>query len=156
MAKTEDLRPFGNPGSDDFRVEAYPFYLINRLANRYNAAIEPELRAIGIDIPTWRVLMILGEHEPVAIGQIAKSAVINLSTMMRIVERMADAGHVTTMPSAQDGRVTEVGLTDQGRATLTHARRVTAPLYDRIIKGFSARDFARTLELLNRLHDNLD
>lgn len=155
MLKTEDLRPLGDPGSDQFQLEAYPFYLLNRLANRYNTAIEKELRTIGIDIPTWRVLMILGEHEPVAIGQIAKSAVINLSTMMRIVERMTGAGHVETAASVQDGRVTEVRLTPEGRVALDRARQVTAPLYNRIIKGFSARDFARTIELLNRLYENL-
>ena len=86
MAK--DLRPFGDPGSDHFRVKAYPFYLLNRAVSRYNVIIESELRAIGIDIPTWRVLMILGESEPLAVGQVAKSAVINISTMMRIIERM--------------------------------------------------------------------
>ncbi|PEQ13072.1 MarR family transcriptional regulator [Novosphingobium sp. PC22D] len=155
MASSEDLRPYGNPGSDAFRLEAYPFYLLNRVANRYNLAIEAELRKIGIDIPTWRVLMILGERQPLAIGQIAKSAVINLSTTMRIIERMSDAGLVTTAPSAQDGRVTEVSLTAKGEDTLAEARQVTAPLYEKIIRGFSARDFARTLELLNRLYDNL-
>jgi DNA-binding MarR family transcriptional regulator len=153
---SEDLRPFGNPGSEDFRLDAYPFYLLNRAASRYNVVIESELRGIGIDIPTWRVLMILGEHAPLAIGQVARSAVINLSTMMRIVERMTKAGLVETAPSDTDGRVTEIALTDEGRGKLAAARDVTAPLYEKIIRGFSATDFARMLDMLGRLHDNLD
>ncbi|WP_404478201.1 MarR family winged helix-turn-helix transcriptional regulator [Novosphingobium sp. BL-52-GroH] len=153
---SEDLRPFGNPGSEDFRLDAYPFYLLNRAASRYNVVIESELRGIGIDIPTWRVLMILGEHAPLAIGQVAKSAVINLSTMMRIVERMTKAALVETAPSETDGRVTEIALTAQGREKLAAARSVTAPLYEKIIRGFSATDFTRMLDLLGRLHDNLD
>ncbi|KMS59109.1 MarR family transcriptional regulator [Novosphingobium barchaimii LL02] len=153
---SEDLRPFGNPGSEDFRLDAYPFYLLNRAASRYNVAIESELRGIGIDIPTWRVLMILGEHAPLAIGQVAKSAVINLSTMMRIVERMSKAGLVATAPSDTDGRVTEIALTHEGRDKLAAARLVTAPLYEKIIRGFSATDFTRMLDMLGRLHDNLD
>jgi DNA-binding MarR family transcriptional regulator len=153
---SEDLRPFGNPGSEDFRLDAYPFYLLNRAASRYNVVIESELRGIGIDIPTWRVLMILGEHAPLAIGQVAKSAVINLSTMMRIVERMTKAGLVESAPSESDGRVTEIALTDAGRAKLAAARLVTAPLYEKIIHGFSASDFTRMLDMLGRLHDNLD
>lgn len=151
----EDMRPFGNPGSEDFRVDAYPFYLLNRALGRYNVVIEAELRGIGIDIPTWRVLMILGEQAPLAIGQVARSAVINLSTMMRIVERMAKAGLIVAQPSATDGRITELQLTEEGRAKLLAARGVTAPVYERLIRGFSAGDFSRLLTLLNRLHDNL-
>ncbi|KQM18356.1 MarR family winged helix-turn-helix transcriptional regulator [Novosphingobium sp. Leaf2] len=153
---SEDLRPFGNPGSEDFRLDAYPFYLLNRAASRYNIVIETELRRIGIDIPTWRVLMILGEHEPLAVGQVAKSAVINLSTMMRIVERMTKAELIRTSPSESDGRVTQIALTPQGREKLAAARAITAPIYEKIVRGFSATDFSRMLVMLGRLYDNLD
>jgi DNA-binding MarR family transcriptional regulator len=76
--------------------------------------------------------------------------------MMRIVERMTKAGFVETAPSDTDGRVTEIALTAEGRDMLSAARNVTAPLYEKIISGFSANDFSRMLELLGRLYDNLD
>lgn len=153
---SEDLRPYGDPGSEEFRVDAYPFYLLNRTVSRYNIVIEAELRRIGIDIPTWRVLMVLGERSPLPIAQIARSTVINISTMMRIVERMEKAGLIEARQSTADGRVTELLLTDLGREKLATAREVTAPFYRKLIKGFSARDFAKLIDLLNRLHDNLD
>lgn len=153
---SEDLRPFGDPSSDHFRVDAYPFYLLNRAASRYNTVIESHLRPIGLEIPTWRVLMILGEAEPQPIAQIAKTAVINISTMMRIVERMTKAGLVESLPSRSDGRVTELRLSAEGRAKLAAARQATAPIYQQIIRGFSATDFSRLLDLLNRLHANLE
>lgn len=152
----EDLRASGDPGSEAFRVDAYPFYLLNRAVSRYNVVIEAELRTIEIDIPTWRVLMVLGEESPRSIGQIARSAVINLSTMMRIVERMMKAGLVERAPDSRDGRVTNVILTDLGRQKLAAARILTAPLYRKVIRGFSQAEFARLLDMLNRLHDNLD
>lgn len=151
----EDLRPFGDPGTDQFRVEAYPFYLLNRAVSRYNVVIEAQLRQIGIDIPTWRVIMILGEKAPLPLGQIARSAVIHISTMMRIVERMEAAGLIRTSPSTQDGRVTDLALTELGKTKLAEARKITSPVYHRLIDGISADDFIRLLELLNRLHDNL-
>lgn len=151
----KDLRPNGDPGSDLFQVEAYPFYLLNRAVSRYNVVIEAELRSIDIDIPFWRVLMILGEQSPLAIGQVARSAVINLSTMMRVIERMEKAGLVSTQPFEEDRRITAVTLTEAGQAKLIAARKATAPIYRKLIKGFSAGDFSRLLTLLNRLHDNL-
>jgi DNA-binding MarR family transcriptional regulator len=151
----DDLRERGDPGSDQFQVDAYPFYLLNRAVSRYNVVIEAQLRTIEIDIPTWRVLMVLGEDSPRSIGQISKSAVINLSTMMRIVERMMKAGLVERAADSNDGRVTNVILTDAGRQKLAAARALTAPLYRKVIKGFSQAEFGRLLEMLNRLHDNL-
>lgn len=152
----EDLRAVADPGSQKFRVDCYPFYLLNRAVGRYNVVIEGELRKIGIDIPTWRVLMVLGAKAPQPVGQVAKLAVINLSTMMRIVERMEKAGLVQSLASACDGRITQLDLTGLGRKKLAAARKLAAPIYQRLIRGFSARDFSSLLTLLNRLHDNLE
>jgi DNA-binding MarR family transcriptional regulator len=152
----KDLRALGDPGSESFQVDRYPFYQLNRLVSRYNTIIEAELRRIRLDVPSWRVLMILGEHEPRPIGQIAKLAVINISTMVRIVERMTKAGLIKSTPSASDGRITELSLTPKGRASLAAARQVTAPIYQRLIRGFSANDLSNLLELLERLYCNLE
>lgn len=153
---SDDLRALGDPGSTGFRVDCYPFYLLNRAVSRYNVIIDAELRRIGIDIPTWRVLMILGERTPQPVGQVAKLAVINISTMLRIVERMTKAKLIESQPSASDGRITELNLTSTGRKKLAAARKVTAPIYKRLIRDFSARQFATLIDLLNRLYDNLD
>lgn len=152
---TEDLRALGDPGSAEFRVDCYPFYLLNRAVSRYNVLIDAELRQIDIDIPTWRVLMILGESAPQPIGQVAKLAVINISTMMRIVERMTKAELIESIPSASDGRITELNLTSDGRKKLAKARKITAPIYQQLIRDFSAKEFENLLGLLNRLYDNL-
>jgi DNA-binding MarR family transcriptional regulator len=153
---SEDLRALGDPGSQQFRVDCYPFYLLNRAVSRYNTLIDAELRKIDIDIPTWRVLMILGEKAPQPIGQIARLAVINISTMMRIVERMTKARLVESVPSATDGRITELNLTSGGAKKLAAARKVTAPIYKHLIRDFSAKEFSGLLTMLNRLYDNLE
>lgn len=137
-------------------MEKYPFFLLNRLVSRYNKVIEPRLRAIGIDIPYWRVLMILGEQAPRGVRDIADAAVIPLSTMTRIIQRMAAAGLVDATASAEDARVTEVSLLPAGEAKLRDARQATAPIYAKLIKGFGARDFDRLITLLDELYANLD
>jgi DNA-binding MarR family transcriptional regulator len=150
-----DARDLGNPGTAEFQVEKYPFYLLNRLVSRYNVVIESRLKAIGLDIPYWRVLMILGERQPRSVGQISDAAVINLSTMTRIVQRMVAAGLVKSQPLRADGRVTEVSLTAAGRRKLAEARNATAPVYAEIIEGFSEEQFDGLIESLNRLYQNL-
>lgn len=151
-----DNRILGDPSTPAFHVEKYPFYLLNRLVGRYNGVIDGRLRAIGLDIPYWRVLMILGEQAPRGVRDIADAAVIPLSTMTRIIQRMAAAGLVAVANSAEDARVTRVALLPLGEAKLAEARGVTAPVYARIIRGLSSRDFDRLTGLLDRLYANLD
>jgi len=151
----QDSRILGDPGTPQFRVDKYPFYQLNRVANRYNTLIESRLREIGIDVPSWRVLMILGEAEPLSIGRISDKAVINLSTMMRIIQRMRRDGLVVSTRNPGDGRVTDVSLTPSGRDRLAEARETTAPVYKELIADFSGPDFDQLIALLVRLNDNL-
>lgn len=146
----------GNPGTPAFQVRRYPFYLLNRLVSRYNVVIEARLRAIGLDIPGWRVLMILGEQNPRGAREIAEAAVINLSTMTRIIQRMTAAGLVTTAPGTEDARVTTVSLTGEGKTRLAKACKTAAPVYQHLIDGLDSAEFEQLIELLERLHDNLE
>jgi len=145
-----------DPGNPDFQVGKYPFYLLNRLVSRYNGVIEPRLRAIGLDIAYWRVLMILGERSPRGVRDIADAAVIPLSTMTRIVQRMAAAGFVALHPSADDARVTLVSLLSLGEGKLADARKATAPIYARVVRDLSTDDFDRLIGLLGQLYVNLE
>lgn len=153
MAK--DPRRLGDPGTAAFQVDRYPFYLLNRLVSRYNVVIEARLRTIGLDIPYWRVLMVLGQRSPRSVGQLAEAAVIPVSTMTRIVQRMAAAGLIACTPLESDNRVIEVSLTPEGNEKLGEARRITAPIYAQVIEGFSIEEFEALTGSLNRLYDNL-
>ena len=151
-----DNRILGDPGTPEFQVEKYPFFLLNRLVARYNGMIEPRLRAIGLDIPYWRVLMILAEHDERGVRELADAAVIPLSTMTRIVQRMANAKLIRLAASGDDGRVTIVSLRKAGRVKVAEARSATAPIYARLIRGLSAREFDKMIGLFNMLHVNLE
>lgn len=151
-----DSRLLGDPGTDAFRIDRYPFYLLNRLVSRYNVVIGARLKAIGLDIPQWRVLMVLGETRPLGVSDIAERAVINLSTATRIVQRMVQAGMLNAKTSSDDNRVTEVDLTRQGLLLLSKARRATTAVYGSVIQGFDAEGFDRLIESLGRMHANLD
>lgn len=150
-----DARTLGDPGTSAFRVEKYPFFLLNRLAGQYNAIVAKRLRSIGIDVPSWRVLMILGEASPRAIGEIATFAIIKISTLTRILQRMTAAGLVSGEVRSADNRVTEISLTPLGQARLEEARQLTSPIYAQAIAGFSERDFDRMTALLEQLYANL-
>lgn len=151
----QSLKTRGDPSSEHFEVRSYPFFQLNRAANRYNQLIEAELRAIGLEVLAWRVLMILGEQSPLPAAKVADLAVINLSTLTRLIARMKKSDLVETATSQSDRRVTEIRLTEAGQAKLLEARHLTAPFYGHAVDGFGEEELASFLEMLRRLHCNL-
>src|SRR3546814_7115318 len=103
----KDPRDLGDPGTAAFQLEKYPFYLLNRLVSRYNVVIEARLKTIGIDIPYWRVLMVLGQKSHRGVGQLAEAAGIPFSTITRIVQRMVTAKQVVCRQLESANRVNE-------------------------------------------------
>ena len=68
---------------------------------------------------------------------------------------MGASGLVQSAVSRQDARVTEVSLTALGEARLAEARAAASPVYHRLIRDVSARDFDKLTSLLGQLYDNL-
>ncbi len=112
----------------DFEREKWPFYWLTRVVGRYLEELEVKLKKIGLDVSRWRVLMCLGEDAAISISEMAELAIVKLPTMMKIVQRMEADGLVHMSTRVSDGRVTDVGLTEQGlrarEAALSIARRI--------------------------------
>ena len=143
-----------DPALPGFRLDASPLYWLARVAGRYRLDMDLVLKPIGMDVPRWRVLAILAEHEPASITELCDHAVIRLSTMTRIVQRLADGGLVTTRPRRADGRVTEVLLTAAGRDAAVGVHRQASRIFRQGFEGFAAADVAVLNAMLRRLFDN--
>lgn len=145
-----------DPASAGFRLEGSPFYWLTRVSGRYLLAMERQLKAIGMDVPRWRVLMILAEHEPTSISTLSESSVVKLATMTRIVQRMEADGLVATATSESDGRVTEVAMTAMGRIALGRVREKGSLVFRRAFADIAPKDAEALIVLLRQLFGNLD
>ena len=148
-------RPRSDPASPGFRIADYPFYLLNRIAGRYAIDMSDALKAIGMDLPTWRALMILHERSPRSVSEIAVQAVVRLSTMTRVVRRLERAGLVRLATRSSDARVTEVQITTRGEEALRRVREVAGRVYARAFADFSPREIELLNGLLVRVMSNL-
>jgi DNA-binding MarR family transcriptional regulator len=144
-----------DPAGPGFRLENSPFYWLTRASGRYLLAMERRLKRIGMDVPRWRVLMILAETEPASISTLSEHAVIKLSTMTRIVGRMSEAGLVTTAASADDGRVTEARMTEEGRAALERVRREGSAVFGHVFGDAPDAEIIQLIGHLQRITEAL-
>ena len=56
--------------------------------------MEEALRRIDMDVPSWRAIMLVHERNPSSVSEIAERAVIRLSTMTRVIQRLEKRGLV--------------------------------------------------------------
>lgn len=145
-----------DPTDADFRLETSPFYWLTRVNGRYLIEMAALLRTIGMDVPRWRVLMILAETDPASVSSLSEAAVINLSTMTKIVQRMAADGLVATAPRASDARITEVRMTEAGRHALGRVRGLGGQVFRRAFAEVDGAEIAALVKTLETVFGNFD
>lgn len=143
------------PGSDSFDLSAFPPYWVARLNAKYAMEMEKKLKAVNMDVSRWRVAMLLRIHEELSISQIAEEAIAKLPTITKIVYRMQDEGIVTVKPSATDGRVSIVSLTDKGHSNIQEVNETTQKLFKRLFNGVSDTQIQRLNATLQQMLNNL-
>jgi DNA-binding MarR family transcriptional regulator len=154
MKKTADTA--AAPAEAPFKTSDYPFYWIVHTANRYLQALEPMLKDMGLDIPRWRVLMVLYEQSPAAVSEIAARSIIKLTTMTKIIQRMERDGLVSTRRRPTDNRATEVSLTPKGDAARRHARKEVDKIYEMTLAALPENEVRLLNTLLAKAFMNFD
>ena len=145
-----------DPGDPSFELAHSPFYWISRVSGRYVLDMGAALRRVRMDVPRWRVLMILHEHDPASVSAIAELAVIKLSTMTRIIQRMNAEGLVACGPKASDARVTEVRLTAAGTAAMERVRNQASRIFRHAFHDIPDKEMVVFIDVLQRLFENLE
>lgn len=136
-----------------FALERSPFYWLTRVYGGYQRAMGAATRRAGIDTPAWRVLMILSEFEPASVSTLAECASVPHSTMVKAVQRMQADALVAVAPDPQDGRVTQVRMTQAGRAALEQVHSIAARVHAKAFEGRRAGDVERLIAELRALTD---
>lgn len=138
-----------------FHRAEWPFYWIARVTGRYFQRMEASLEDIGIDVPSYRVLMTLYEDRHVSISAIADACVIKPNTATRIVQRMTVDGLVVVQPSVSDRRVTEVSLTPKGESLRHQAKAIAERVLVQAFDGVSDAERQKLNRLLAGVFDRL-
>ena len=155
LSKLVDAKRRGDPQFADFRLADSPLYLIVRTAGRYAQEMENALAASGMDLLSWRALMIVNEVSPSSVSEIAERSVTRLSTMTRVVQRLEKKSLVRLSKRPSDARVTEVNLTPLGKRCVERERRTAGDAYHRAMRGFSTADIAALNRSMRRIFANL-
>jgi DNA-binding MarR family transcriptional regulator len=142
-------------GTPDFELGRFLPYLINRAGARLAVAFSAEIAPHGIGLQEWRVLAALRAQGPCRLGDLAELTSIELSTLSRLVGRMARARLVQRTRENGDRRAVRVDLAAGGRRMVA-AIIPLAHEYERMaLAGFAPEDADHLREMLSRVFRNL-
>jgi DNA-binding MarR family transcriptional regulator len=131
-------------------------YLVNRvgaaLVARFTAdALEPH----GLSIAMWRVLVTLSQMGPLRQIDVAEQTSIDVSTLSRLVTRLAQKGLVTRARSASSNREVTLRTTPKAERLMVELIPIARRLERTAMAGLSANDLEVTKASLRRIHRNL-
>lgn len=145
MEKTNNATP---------RRQTIAIALAGRFLERSNAfiqdALEDEALYPGI-VPAHGDLfkVLFAEPEGISVSELARRTHRTKSTVSILTEKLMHRGWLEKCPSAADGRVVVLRLTDEGRALEPVLERISAALCERVTANLTEDETAH-LELLLR------
>ncbi len=141
---------------EDFKAQAWPFFWLTRSTALYLSRLERSLKKVGLDIARWRVLMCVGPEDAIGISEIADLAIVKLPTMMKIIQRMEADGMVNCRPREEDGRFTDVTLTENGIAAREQAWAMAQKIYEKAFANISSAENAALNKSLSKIVASLE
>jgi DNA-binding MarR family transcriptional regulator len=138
------------------KLSEYVPYLVNRLGSALVIRFcEDALARHNLSIALWRVLVALSDAGPQR--QIDLSAIISadVSTLSRLITRLARRGLVTRTRSSQSNREVIVTLTSRGEKLVEDLIPTARRLERSAISGLSATELRVAKAALARMYQNL-
>ena len=142
--------------SGDKWIETFVPYRLYRATNKLNAKLLGKLRGLRINPSQWRVLSLLKAYGTLQMGSIIELALMEQSTVSRVVAQLEKKGQVTRRASTVDARVIEVRLTRKGAEAFNEIIPTALRHQEIAFRGFTECELALLVDMLARLENNIE
>ena len=146
----------GNAGRIDapYRITDYPMHYFAAIQRQNQLNLGRALRKLGLSAPAWRALAALHHKDGQTIGEIAQLAVLDRSSLGRLLDEMAKDGLVEREPLPDDRRALAVKLSSAGRKIFEASLPLVQHHYRNVLKGISPDEFKTLMRVLRRIKAN--
>ena len=140
------------------QVEALPLELgpaVAQAARSMRTALSHQLAAHGLYAGQDGVIQALAGEDGLTPGALAQKLGVKAPTMTRTIGRMEAQGFVERRAGAGDARLTQVHLTETGRASLAAINTAVDECNRIATKGLSGKEVRALVKLLATIDENL-
>jgi MarR family transcriptional regulator, organic hydroperoxide resistance regulator len=133
---------------DILSLENQLCFAVVTAARNVVAVYRPVLEPLGLTHPQYLVLLALWERSPRSLGELAAELAMEPATLSPLIKRLEAQGRVSRTRNADDERVLDIALTEQGRALRRDALDVPPQIMERV--GMDAPEVGRLRDALVR------
>jgi DNA-binding MarR family transcriptional regulator len=133
---------------DPLALENQLCFAVVTAARNVVALYRPVLEPLGLTHPQYLVMLALWARSPRALGELARELAMEPATLSPLVKRLEAQGRVSRSRSADDERVLEIGLTEEGRRLRERALEVPPAIMERV--GMDLDEVGRLRDALVR------
>lgn len=108
-------------------------------------------KEVGLTVPEWRVLSVLGSNEPMTLAALTRILAVDKGWVSRTVIGLEQSGYVVRTPDPRDERVFTIELTESGVKRHLDGSRVSLRRQRELAAAFSAEELEKLNEALDRL-----
>jgi MarR family transcriptional regulator, organic hydroperoxide resistance regulator len=136
-------------------TDAFP-YLLNRVGVRMGDLFTRRLVTADLTLSMYRVLAALWEKGDQRLGDLAEVTSVELSTLSRMVGKLARRGLVYRGRPESNGRTVRIELTASGKRLVERFIPLAMQHEDVSLQGFKSADIARLKADLVAVYRNLN
>lgn len=122
-------------------------YALKRTATALRTAMDAALRPLGLSVPQYSCLEILGARPDVSNADLARGVFVTRQAMHQLLGGLQEAGLVS---GSGQGRVQRYALTADGQRTLAAASAAVAAVEEQMLSGLPASERRRLLSDLEK------
>ena len=130
-------------------------FLMSDVARLMRRRFDERASAIGVTRAQWRTLTVLSRNEGANQGHLAELLEVEPITLCRMIDRLADAGHVERRRDPADRRAWNIYLTDRSRPLLDQLRVLGEGVLADSLAGIDAATQAILTRSLDQVRANL-
>lgn len=142
--------------ADDGKDVEAPGFLADRAARMFLRTLGRLLRSVGTTTAQLPTLLMLERDGPLLQRDLARHSPIGQPAMAAVLSRLEEEDLIVRRKHGSDGRAALVQLTAKGRDAVAQALPAIERANERALAGFSPRERAELVRLLQRMNANLD
>jgi len=142
---------------NDLPLDQFITFRLLRLTNQLNRQAGKILAShVGLRLPEWRCLAILGAYGSMQVNQIATKLSADKGLISRSLSSLDKSGLVKTKRGAEDKRQIVIALTARGKKTVGAMMPVMQQRQGILIGALSKKEQSELHRMIDKLHDAVD
>lgn len=130
-------------------------FVVHDVARLLAKRFDQRAKSLGLTRAQWRALAFLAREEGISQARLADILEVEPITLVRLVDRMEEAGWVVRRAHPTDRRLRLLFLTEKARDTFARMRVIGAKVRAEALAGLTSEEHDLLIDLLLRVRTNL-